>query len=388
MRLNEGGNVTAYNNVNGKSYSAEKISFEKISVSSFRAEFLKLFKKLNELFKKEHGEFLWEPSKLDSTILFNGSSAFVMDAENSEDEVKKFKPKVGDFDIIVPENQLKNLFLLLRKLENKRIGPFTYKGSWRQNPNAIGDQINTVFRLWLDSNNRPTDKNGVHFINAQIDFEGQEFQNSEPTEFGKFGYGSSAEDIKKYIKGLHHKYLLNAIMATVSELSDSIVVTKSSTPDNLKQVTWNKTNPAKLLTFSAAKGLRASLVPFEVNGEQLIWNGLKVYKEIASSDSKYTKDIFEIFKTAFPNGDKANIKDFWSFSGLIRLIKKYVPKETQKTILEKYTNTIIGPKAQKKEKDVEDDLKMKLVALSEIQKELNLKVPNLDSKIKIFRSRN
>ena len=374
MQLLEGGNTTVQNTVNGKTYTGEKIDLHTINLNTFRSEFMGLFQTLNDLFYKEYKRKLWKPEDLRDAVVFNGSSSFVMNSQYSEDEILKHKPLVGDIDITIPAEELKPMFLLLRKYENKRFGRFTYKGTYRQNENAIGDQILTIFRLYLDENTA---------INCQIDFEGVDFKDGSPTEFARFGHSSSFEDAKENIKALHHKFLIQAVITSVSARPDVLIATPASTPDNIKQVAWNKLKPAKALKFSVTNGMRHCLAPMlDKNGKQVYFEGLAVYKEIPTKESKYEKDVLTIFNTAFKG--KGNIKDFHSFVGICRLIKQYCPKEQQKEILEHYFTTMFGPTAQKNEPQIEADIALKRSGLNYISKFLNLRVPREEGRISAY----
>lgn len=382
MFLNEGGNITITNLQTNKTYSAEEVDLTKINLNNFRKEIKKFLKTLNELFKKEYKKTLWKDNDIETAFIYNGSSSFILHPDYEESQIRKYKPKMGDIDITIPEEYLKSLYLLLEKLKNKPINCFQYKGNWRNNPDSLGDQLNTIFRMYFDDDFNPVDKNGTQFINLQIDFEGVNFVNGSPDEFAKFGHSSSFEDAKENIKAMHHKILISSIFTAISKLPDSIVVTKTSTPDNLKQVTWNKTKPAKLVRFSGNSGIYNCLDPMMDNGKQVIWNGLKVYKEINSKEGKYEKDLNKIFEFAF--GGKGNISDFHSFVGLCKCIKKYCDKETQNDILEIYIEGILSGKAPPKHKDINIDIELKMSAINYYCKTTNTKVKNLETRIQNY----
>lgn len=377
MRLFEGGNTSVVNQVNGKTYNGEKIDLNTVRLPVFRSEFLKLFNTLNDLFYKEYKRYLWKKEDLNNAIVFNGSSSFIMNSQYPEDEILKHKPLVGDIDITIPDYELKPMFLLLRKYENKRFGKFTYKGTYRQNENAIGDQILTIFRFYL---------NNSVAINCQIDFEGVDFEGGSPTEFARFGHSSSFDDAKENIKALHHKFLIQAIFTTISSRPDVIIATPASTPDNIKQIAWNKVKAAKDFKFSVVNGLRHCLAPMlDKNGNICKFNGFDVYKEIPTKESKYEKNLSKIFELAFDG--KGSIKEFHSFVGICRLIKKFCDKEVQKTILENYFSIMFGPTSQKNEPDINADISLKLSGVNYIEKFLNLKVQRKDGRVAAYKAK-
>ena len=372
-----GGNTTVINAVNGKEYSGQKIDLNTVRLPVFRAEFTKLFKTLNELFYKEYNRKLWKDSDIENAIVFNGSSSFVMNSQYPEDEILKHKPLVGDIDITIPDYELKPMFLLLRKYENKRFGKFTYKGTYRRNENAIGDQILTIFRFYLDPENP---------INCQIDFEGVDFVGGSPTEFARFGHSSSFEDAKENIKALHHKFLIQAVITSVSSRPDIIIATPASTPDKIKQASWNKLKPAKELKFSVTNGMRYCLAPMlDKDGNIVKYNGCDVYKEIPTKESKYEKDVAAIFKVAF--GGKGAISQFQSFVGICKLIKAHCDTAQKKEILEHYFTTMFGPTSQKNEPNIDDDIALKMSGLNYIEKALGISVQRRDARIAAYKAK-
>lgn len=377
MLIFEGGNTTVTSNITGKSYSGEKIDLNAVKLPVFRKEFMKLFNTLNDLFYKEYKRKLWKSEDITNAIIFNGSSSYALSSEYPESEILKHKSQIGDIDVTIPDYELKPMFLLLRKNENKRFGKFTYKGSYQQNENAIGDQIITIFKFYYDNEN---------YVNTQIDFEGVDFANGSPTEFARFGHSSSFEDAKENIKALHHKCLIQSIFTTLSIRPDIVIATNSSTPDNIKQASWNKVKPAKGYKFSTTGGLRFCLTPMlDKNGNICKYNGCDVYKEIPTKESKFIRNVSEIFKMAF--GGKGNIADFHSFIGICKLIKKHCDIETQKNILENYFVSMFGPSAQQKEKDIDADIALKLPAVNYIENALKLRVQRKEGRIQAYKAR-
>lgn len=377
--LNEGGNTSVVNQKTGKYYEAERVDFRKVSLPGLRVDVLKLFNELNELFYKTHKRKLWKPEDIKSGMVFNGSSSFIIPEIHSDEDILKYKPKMGDIDITIPDYELKNLFLLLRKHENDRFGKFTYKGTHRQNENAIGDQIFTIFKYWYSKDES---------VNIQIDFESTEFHNGSPSEFAKFGHNSTFEDAEKFIKAYHHKILISAILTEISVLSDVLVATKASTPDNIKQVSWNKTKPAKMMKFSVDNGLRNALEPMlDSDGKQVYFEGLRVFKEIPAKESRYEKSVQKIFNTAF-NG-RGDIKNFYSFVGLCKLLKKHCSKEQQLQIAEIYFESILGIHSTKKavEPDLDDDIAVRLAGVDYLEKALNIKIPRKSQRVQLFRAK-
>jgi hypothetical protein len=118
----------------------------------------------------------------------------------------------------------------------------------------------------------------------QFDFEGAEYVNDEPHEFDKFSHSSDWEDLKHGIKGSHHKSLIGAIGLDTHK-------------------------------FSNLYGLGSREDPKAPN---------------------WTNDTKAITHTLF--GKDADEKHLHSFTGLVHLIKRHIPKEKHATIVDKFTS--------------------------------------------------
>jgi len=187
--ITEGGNVTAKIKQTGEETSAEKIDLKGIGRKEFMQKFVKLFKTLNQRFKREYGKFIWnDESLLTSGFAFNGSTSYIMNPDLSDEEVVKYKPSAGDLDIAVDVSLKEDLFNFLDSLEGAEIIPGAkYMGSNKPTLSSIGDQINSVILIEFS--------NGIR-VPAQVDFEFLEFKGDKPTEWAKFSHSSSFEDAK------------------------------------------------------------------------------------------------------------------------------------------------------------------------------------------------
>lgn len=332
LALLEGGNVEALNKKTGEKRLADKIGFDKLPINQFRNDFYDLFKELNKIYIKKYDSPLWEDlDDIKSGLMFNGSTSYIMNPNMSPDEILKYKSGAGDLDIIIPETSLKNLWYILDELEGERISHFIYHGCNRHTPESVGVQINTVFEHIKTK------------VNCQIDFEGLPFEGGKPTEFAKFGHSSSFEDAKKNIKAVHHKYLLRAIVASLSEAPDIVVATPASTPEKIRIKKID--GPAKLVSFSVDRGLRTTLAPMlDDNGNQVYFEGKPVYKEIKTSESDYITSIDKIIKYMF--GVDVPKNDIMSFTGLVKLIKTHFSKDLIKKINERYFKLLFGKGSQ------------------------------------------
>jgi hypothetical protein len=126
--------------------NAEKIDMTKVNRSELKAAFLETFEKLNDIVKKEKGIPLWNDfNVVKSGLAFNGSSTWMFRDEIGDEEFTKYKKKVGDIDITVPASRMVDLFNVLLKYEDKKIGQIEYLGNNRANPSEK-QQINAVFK--------------------------------------------------------------------------------------------------------------------------------------------------------------------------------------------------------------------------------------------------
>lgn len=130
---------------------------------------------------------------------FSGSTNHLFDKGISDEEFSKYKPSVGDIDVKVNREHLKSLGDHL--VPGRTFGNYTVVGHKKS-----ADGYNALIR----HNN-----GNVH----QIDFEGADYENNNPSEFNKFAHSSNWEDVKAGIKGAHHKILLNAIGTNKNKFS-------------------------------------------------------------------------------------------------------------------------------------------------------------------------
>lgn len=367
MFILEGGNTTTINKKTGESKSAEKIDFNRLSIESFRAEFIDLFTSLNRLFLNKYKEKLWaNDSLIKKGLVFNGSTSYIMNPKMDPKEIFKYKQSSGDIDIVIPAGHQEKLWDLLDSLEGKTIGNFEYHGCFSQNREKLGDQLLTIF-VYKPEN-----------IACQIDFENADFKDGKPTEFARFSHGSSFEDAKESIKAFAHKLLLRALVGAISANPNIVVATKSSKPDNIK-LKADKSTP-RMAQFSVTRGLRFGLVPMLDKGEPVYYEGKQVYQEQDTSDSEFITDLKEIFKYMFKSS--VGLKDLHSFIGVVKLMKKHCDEKTIKLTQERFFDIIFGMPAQFIEpNDLKLDRQVKLTAYNYFLKELRLRHPGLEADI-------
>lgn len=379
MKLFEGGNVTVTSK-KGTETKAQKIPIKAVGRDKFYKVVTDLLKKINKDFKKKFKTLLWtDETQIENGFTFNGSSSFIMDPNIPDEEIVKYKETAGDLDIAVPDFQRKNLWTYLDSIDSKEVIPgVTYMGSNRPKFSPNEDQINCVFVVDFDGLKVP----------MQIDWEFLPFSETGlPSEWAKFSHSSSFEDTKQGIKAVHHKYLLRALVYGISVRDDIVICTPKSTYDNYTiSKSKNLVSPG-MMKFSVGKGLRVAFEPLQdPEGNPVFDNGKQVFKEIPVKDSDYITDVAEILKLSINPSDaeclESDSKKFWSFTGLVELIKTYIPKENWETINQKYVSMLweLKPKAQKLERyDPELDYKVKMsgykffidsLGLSDLSKDL------------------
>jgi len=369
-----GGNVTALNKRSGEEVRAEKIPIKQIGRRNFTDTFIKVFKKINEIFEKDHGVKLWLNEKnLENGLQFNGSTSYIFDNSLSDKEITDVKETAGDLDIIVPQGFKSELWHTLDKLEGKEIIPgVTYIGSNKHSVSEIGEQINSVFKVKFNDIT----------VASQVDFEflPMEDDGATPTEWAKFSHSSSFEDAKAGVKAVHHKYLIQALVGGASIRDDIVIATPSSTPDKIRLKKMKEGDLPRMLKFSVGRGIgKAYELMHDENGDVIQIDGKDVYREMKPKERTYETAVKEIYKLAFGRlEDNPNdVKKFNSFVGIIDLMKRYLDKKqieaTHKRYVQKLWNSK-GTIAQVLERgDAEADYNVKISGYNYFIKQLKLK---------------
>ena len=359
MKLFEGGNVTVTSK-KGTETKAQKIPIKTIGRDKFYKVVTDLLKKINKDFKKKFKTLLWaDETQIENGFTFNGSSSFIMDPNIPDEEIVKYKETAGDLDIAVPDFQRKNLWTYLDSIDSKEVIPgVTYMGSNRPKFSPNEDQINCVFVVDFDGIDGINGLNGLK-VPMQIDWEFLPFSETGlPSEWAKFSHSSSFEDTKQGIKAVHHKYLLRALVYGISVRDDIVICTPKSTFDNFTiSKSKNLVSPG-MMKFSVDKGLRVAFEPLvDPEGNPVFDNGKQVFKEISTRDSNYITDVAEILKLSINPSDlsclESDSKKFWSFTGLVELIKTYIPEKNWETINQKYVKLLweLKPRSQELERN-------------------------------------
>lgn len=223
---------------------------------------------IHDSFKTEHGADLFGKDKkaLSTGSAYAGSTRHLMNKTLSNAEYSKYKPSTGDVDVQIPKQHLAAIANHLKP--GREFGDYKVQGIKKH-----GLEVSAIMQH---------KKSGQ---NHQIDFEGSEYHNNEPTKGEQFQHSSSWEDTKHGIKGAHHKMLLNAAAGTTHK-------------------------------FSTAYGLRSR----------------------TDESDPGTTDPKQISQKLFGKG--ANHTQVHSMIGLTSLIKKHIPVEQHQAIYDKFKSSV------------------------------------------------
>ena len=346
----------------GRDAFADKVDMRVIDRTTFRHDIIEMLKQLDQLHKKSFNVPIWNPKSRDRLLTtgeaFNGSSEHLFGSKVSDEEFAKYKPKVGDIDLTVPEQHIKTIFDLLGRLEGKKItNKVTYVGQNKSKQH--GAQINALFAYYYDPDNP---------LFVQVDFEAVKYDDADnPDEFGKFGHSSSWDDVQAGVKGAFHKLLLRSITKIVSHRDDIVILTPSSPLFPPEKVKVSKTKEAKrLFSFSVDGGLRMiAAQQFLPNGEPLTVQGKLAYKLVDPKNSDYARSREEIFRLLFNDDPTPNeLNELGSFLGLMQLLKRRVDPNNIDEIYVDFVSKLYGPDVRPLDAtDKEADVDAKLAAL-------------------------
>jgi len=361
-----GGNVVVVD-VNGLNQRPDKPDFRILDRDRFVNDFLLLFEQIDSAYHDHVGLNLWPKgvrSDLFSTCaVFNGSSSHLFDYGISSEEFVRYKPKIGDLDITVPDNNLRALSEVLSSMQGKKI---TEKHSFLgQKPSLTNGQINSVFEYELNELNK---------LKVQIDFEGTPYDANGPLEFIKFSKSSNWFDVKAGVKGVFHKLLLRSIATVVSSRHDAVLLTPQSPLEPFEKIRLAKSDHVHTLSFSVDKGLRvAAEQQFYRDCTPVMVSGKFAYKKTEARDSIFVRskfDIFEMLVSRVPTKDDMNL--FSSFLGLLTLLNSFFEEKVICDIyLDFVDHKLFGQKSQVLDIfDESNDYSTKMPAVNMFRNEL------------------
>jgi hypothetical protein len=321
-----------------------------------------LLQSINTGFQNSAGGPLWSPKVLKSRKYLSGSSLHFFNTDLPDAEFERVKPKVGDIDTQINKASEHQLAQWLDSVKGQVVGNAKFLGYSRGN-----EQYSSMWEL--------TDPP----IKVQIDFEFVDYsEKEEPTDWAGFSHSSSWDDLSQGIKGVFHKYLIQALSKISSE--DFIL---RKVHKRTGKIT-DKPERDSMISFAVSSkeggGLRLKYEPVvDENGQPLEINGLPVLKELPTSN--YEKDIGAIFQSIFGKRvDRATLKKVlpktWSFTGLLELMNTILPQEEKENVLDAFVDKLFSRGAQGLYKgDPERDLTEKNSALNYALKILKITGP-------------
>jgi hypothetical protein len=400
IRLAEGGNLELPNpNDPTQPYQAQEIQLAPTEINdevhdrTYMVGVLKqLLDAINKEFAAKYKQPLWDQKLLDTNIkeFMAGSSEHFFDLERpnpnfnpkqppselnpkmvgiSDEEFKKYKPKVGDIDIQCNQELQTQLEEFLTGANHARIGNATFLGFSRGS-----EQYNGLFQF----DNPP--------IKLQLDFEYGRYapETGKPAEWTKFSHSSSWEDIQQNIKGVFHKYIYRALAKAVP--TEKYIAKLTGLGKNRKMAISGPVTDANFSFAVASKGgggIRAKYKPYidpETNSPKLI-DGLPVMEPLKSEDSEYIQDLnkqFQLFFGEPPTGDDRTLQN--SFVGTLELMNRYLDDSAKRKATVDFLSILFEPGGQMITKnDPARDYDIKFAAVNKMLSTLGLEDMQADA---------
>lgn len=327
---------------------------------------------INLAFYKQFKTPLWNSKLLKNKTFLSGSSLHFFNTKGIDS--KSFvssKPTVGDMDTMVDKTKEQQVSEFLTAYEGKKIAGATLIGFKPGN-----EQLISLWKL-----NKPNMK-------IQIDFEFVDYKNGIPTEWAKFSHSSAWEDMQLGIKGVFHKYLIQALTRLTSQefyLRKAVGRGKARAEQDI----LTKDN---MYSFAIASkeggGLRLKYEHVLDNkGHAEYKNNLPVLK--AKPTTGYEQDVGRIFSTLFSEyntSGKVGKNDFWSFTGLAKVINEVTTPAEKKIVLNGFLEKTIGKGAQGLYRnDPNRDIEEKTKAIKYLVNAFGLDAKNLPKLLKTYK---
>jgi hypothetical protein len=339
--LKEGGNLPFTDPTKPEQGSRVSDSIDSGRRDEESGHFKDMFNSIDNGFKKQHGHNLFGNALKNNTHA-SGSAEAYNNPNISTERFKKAKASMGDYDVQVPEEHKEKL--------KQYIQPGQKHGKFHVvHVDGTGSQVHAVVRH---------EDTGKHH---QIDFEPVEYdkETQEPTQFEKFAHNSHIDDLEKGLKGVHHKYLLQSILAAHSKPA---IISKMTGRGKARTEVQDEGSYTPH-TFSVDKGMREK---WKTVGEK---DGKPIVQEQPSKGAEYTKHLPTIYRNLFRRDPSdQDIQDMHHFGGLVDHIKKHIPPEHHGKIFDTFVNKLWHPSAQETSIDPVADKKLKDTAYGELAK--------------------
>ena len=326
-KLTEGGNLS----VGG--HEAQQIDLKVHNRAYIVPVLNKLLQGISDAYQQQYQVPLWDPKLIQQRTFLSGSSLHFFNTDIPDDEFVKVKPKVGDIDTQVNKEYEANLNQFLTASKGKVIGNATLLGHQKGN-----EQYSSLWEL--------TDPP----IKVQIDLEFVAFDKKGPTAWSQFSHSSSWDDLQAGVKGVFHKFLIQAFTTLTSQ---DFLLQKSVGRGANKSFEHIPTRD-NMFSFAVSSkeggGLRAKYAPvMDERGKPLFIDGQPVMQPLPAQG--YEQDLTNIFATIF--GDRAKkpqlkklLPDTWSFTGLLKVMNLILTPEEKQEIVTGFIEKIFGKGAQ------------------------------------------
>lgn len=329
-KIYEGGNLT----VNGKSATKLQVgNMDNEEFGDFKEDFIAFLLSVSDIYMEKTGYPIWNREDLlFKGKVFSGSTRAFF--QKDRDTFANKKPKVGDFDVQVPEDIFDTFHdFVLNDLPNMEIGDFIIHGC-SQSPG----QDHCLVKA-----NKFYPEVGADYI--QIDWEYVPFRNNMPTDFATFAHYSSWEDIENNVKGVFMKYLMRALVSTIDE-RENVTIVSAKTGKPLASA--NKSTLKHFMGFSVDKGIRTKFIPYlDENGKPKIVDGKEYWVEQPAKESKYTQDVGAMYQLIF--NEPATDKDKNDLHSFIRTLNNLMKKFSTERVIKVFflfSKLLWGPGAQ------------------------------------------
>jgi hypothetical protein len=355
-KLTEGGNLSLDNPNDAENpYQADEIDLA-VHKRSYIVPILdKLLHDINSAFYAQTKKPIWNPQLLQSKEFLGGSSLHFLNTKGiTDNEFKKYKPKIGDIDTQCNKELEPELNAFLTSMNHKQIGDAIFLGFSSGN-----EQYNGLFQL----QDPP--------IKIQIDFEFGKYdtETDGPDEWFRFSHSSEWNDIQAGIKGVFHKYIYRALTAAHGSIKHQVDVLKTKT--NIKPNVDDND-----LSFAVASGkgggLSQKYEPYihtdPATGEKKTHDqGVPYKKIIPPGERNYVQKLDQQFYYFFghqPEGNDSQLQK--SFLGTLELMNKYLEPDAIAKVFESFIDICFEPGAQMITKDdPERDGKIKFAAIDQ-----------------------
>jgi hypothetical protein len=290
---------------------------------------------------------IWSPKLLASKKFLAGSSFHFFNRTGISDEIfTQVKRTVGDIDTMIDANKRDSIISWLSSLpQGAVVGPARFVGYDDKDPVQI-------LTMWQFPDIVIQNNEGKQFpINIQVDLEMKEFEKDEPTTWSQFSTSSSWEDISVGIKGVFHKFLIQSMTGLTAKdfiLRKLVGRGKARAPQD---VPTRDNMYSFAIKSKEGGGLRPKYDPVidPSTGRQEMVDGLPVFEPRATTG--YEKDLGKIFQTIFgsrmkPKQLEAEKEKFWSFVGILSLMKQYLTPEESNEVVNSFLEKLFAPGAQ------------------------------------------